>query len=347
MSGKIKVGINGFGRIGRLVFRVLRQRKDIFQVVAVNDVAAADTMAHLLKYDSTHGRYPESVTTDAAGNIVVGGDTIAMLGMKVSPAELPWDEYGVDIVLESTGVFRKQEQIEGHFSGAKNKGVKKVLLSVPPKGAIDKDKVAIVVLGVNGGDVKASHRIVSNASCTTNCLAPVVKVLHESFGLRHGFMTTVHGYTNDQAVLDQPHKDLRRARTAATNIIPTTTGAAAAVGKVMPELNGKLDGLAMRVPVANGSIVDLVAELEKPATAEQINAAIKKAAEGELKGILEYTEDLIVSTDIIGNPHSSIFDADSTKVLAGTNMVKVLSWYDNEWGYSNRCVDLMQKMMSL
>ena len=347
MSDKIRVGINGFGRIGRLVFRVLRQRKDQFEVVAVNDVASAATMAHLLKYDSTHGVYAESVETDAAGNMVVGGDTIAMLGMKVAPVELPWDEYGVDIVLESTGVFRKQEQVEGHFSGAKNQGVKKVLLSVPPKGDIDKDKFGIVVLGVNSGDLKASHRMVSNASCTTNCLAPVAKVLHENFGIKHGFMTTVHGYTNDQAVLDQPHSDLRRARTAATNIIPTTTGAAAAVGKVMPALNGKLDGIAMRVPVPNGSIVDLVVELDKDVTPEEVNAAVKKAAEGELKGILEYSEAPLVSTDIIGNPHSSVFDATSTKKLAGTQTLKILSWYDNEWGYSNRCVDLMANMMAL
>jgi len=347
MSDKIKVGINGFGRIGRLVFRVLRERKDQFEVVAINDVASAATMAHLLKYDSTHGVYGETVETDAAGNMVVGGDKVAMLGMKVAPVELPWDEYKVDIVLESTGVFRKQEQVEGHFSGAKNTGVKKVLLSVPPKGDIDEKKFGIVVLGVNSGDLTAEHRMVSNASCTTNCLAPVAKVLHENFGIKHGFMTTVHGYTNDQAVLDQPHSDLRRARTAAANIIPTTTGAAAAVGKVMPALDGKLDGIAMRVPVSNGSIVDLVVELEKPATSEDVNAAMKKAAEGELKGILEYTEDPIVSSDIVGNAHSSIFDAGSTKLLKGTQMMKILSWYDNEWGYSNRCVDLMGKMMAL
>ena len=327
-----KVGINGFGRIGRNVFKLLMEDSN-FEVVGINDLTDAKTLAHLLKYDSVYGVYPKDVkSTDDA--IIVDGKEVKVTAIK-NPAELPWKEQGVSLVLESTGVFRSKEQCMMHIEA----GAKKVLLSVPPKDAVD----AIVVVGVNDGELKDSDAIVSNASCTTNCLAPVAKVLHEKFGIKRGLMTTVHAYTNDQNVLDMPHKDLRRARAAAVSIIPTTTGAARAVGKVLPELNGKLDGMAMRVPVKDGSVVDLVVELDKQTTAEEINAAMKAAAEGPLKGILEYCEDPIVSNDVIGNPHSSIFDALSTTVLDG-NFVKVVSWYDNELGYSVRCVDLFKKM---
>ena len=343
--GKVRVGINGFGRIGRLVFRGMRARKDEFEVVAINDLGDAETMAHLLKYDSVHGRFGEEVHAEENA-IVVGGDHIPLLTVR-SPLDLPWDEYKTDMVLESTGVFRTQDAIAGHFSGAANKGVKKVILSVPPKGDVDPKTFAIIVLGVNDRTLTADHRIVSNASCTTNCLAPVVKVLDEAFGLTYGLVTTVHGYTNGQRILDLPHKDLRRARAAGLNIIPTTTGAAKAVGKVLPHLNGKLDGLAMRVPVPDGSIVDLVATFEKPVTKEAVNAAVKAAAEGPLKGILKYTEDPIVSSDVVGDSHSSVFDALSTMVLPDPHMVKILSWYDNEWGYSSRCVDLFDRVADL
>ncbi len=330
-----KIGINGFGRIGRNVFKLLMETKD-FEVAAVNDLTDAPTLAHLLKYDSVSGRFKGTVTAKE-GAMVVNGKEIKVLSVK-NPADLPWKAMGVDLVLESTGVFRSKEQCMLHVQA----GAKKVLLSVPPKDAVD----AIVVMGVNDDTLKPEHQIISNASCTTNCLAPVAKVLHETFGIKRGLMTTVHAYTNDQRVLDMPHKDLRRARAAAAAIIPTTTGAARAVGKVLPALNGKLDGMAMRVPVIDGSVVDLVAELEKEATKEEINAAIKAAAEGPLKGILEYCEDPIVSCDVIGNPHSSVFDADSTTVLGGGkgNFIKVVSWYDNEWGYSMRCVDLFRLM---
>ena len=325
-----KIGINGFGRIGRSVFRILMDNPE-FEVVGINDLTNAKTLAHLLKYDSIMGPFKGEVTSND-DSITVNGKKIAITAIK-NPAELPWGEKGADIVLESTGVFRAKAQCEMHIQA----GAKKVLLSVPPKDAVD------AVMGVNDSDLKGSDKIVSNASCTTNCLAPVAKVLHETFGIKRGLMTTIHAYTNDQPAQDQPHSDLRRARAAANSIIPTTTGAARAVGKVLPALNGKLDGMAMRVPVINGSVVDLVAELDKPATVEAINAAVKKAADGPLKGILQYTEDLIVSCDIIGNPHSSVFDADSTTVMDG-NFVKIVSWYDNEWGYSNRCVDLFKKM---
>jgi glyceraldehyde 3-phosphate dehydrogenase len=304
-----------------------------FEVVGINDLTSAKTLAHLLKYDSVSGVYKKDVSsTDDA--IIVDGKSIPVTAIK-NPAELPWGERGADIILESTGVFTAKAQCEMHLQA----GAKKVLLSVPPKDAVD----AIIVMGVNDSELKADHKIVSNASCTTNCLAPVAKVLHENFGIKRGLMTTVHAYTNDQQVLDMPHKDLRRARAAAYSIIPTTTGAARAVGKVLPALAGKLDGMAMRVPVIDGSVVDLVVELDKATTAADINAAVKKAANGPLKGILEYTEDPIVSCDIIGNPHSSVFDALSTTVMDG-NFVKIVSWYDNEWGYSNRCVDLFKKM---
>jgi glyceraldehyde 3-phosphate dehydrogenase len=328
----IKVGINGFGRIGRLVFRVLMDRKD-FEVVKINDITTASTLAHLLKYDSIHGKFKGDVSsTDNA--IIVNGKKITISAEK-DPANLKWKEIGVEGVIESTGVFTKRADIAKHLEA----GAKKVVLTVPAKDEID----ATIVLGVNDYMLKAEHQIVSNASCTTNCLAPVAKVLHENFGIVRGFMTTVHAYTNDQKILDLPHKDLRRARAAAVSIIPTTTGAAKAVGKVIPDLKGKLDGFALRVPVSDGSVVDLVAELKKPVTVEQVNKAMKQAAESSLKGILEYTEDPIVSCDIVGNSHSSIFDALSTMVMEG-NMVKVVSWYDNEWGYSCRVVDLLAKM---
>ncbi|HEX38197.1 MAG TPA: type I glyceraldehyde-3-phosphate dehydrogenase [Candidatus Cloacimonetes bacterium] len=329
----INIGINGFGRIGRLVFRIMMQRNN-FKVIAVNDITDAKTLAQLLKYDTTHGKYPGTIE-EQDGNLIVDGNVIKVYAIK-DPAELPWKELGVDVVVESTGVFRKREQIAKHLEA----GAKKVLLTVPAKDEID----ATIVLGVNDYMLKPEDKIVSNASCTTNCLAPVVKVLNDNFGVKYGLMTTVHAYTNDQKILDSPHKDLRRARTAAMNIIPTTTGAAKAAGKVIPELNGKLDGMAMRVPVQDGSIVDFLCILEKDATEEEINNAMRKASMNEMKGILEYSEDPLVSSDIIGNPHSSIFDSQLTKVMGG-NFVKVISWYDNEWGYSNRVVDLIELIM--
>ncbi|MGM0441302.1 MAG: type I glyceraldehyde-3-phosphate dehydrogenase [Elusimicrobiota bacterium] len=331
----LNVGINGFGRIGRQVFKRM-QSEGGFNVKAINDIADAETLAYLLKYDSVHGKYPGTVEAKE-NSIVVDGKEIKILNEK-DPAQLPWDKMGVDYVLESTGVFREREQIAKHLEA----GAKKVLLSVPAKDKID----ATLVLGVNDDTLKPEDKIVSNASCTTNCFAPVVKVLNEKFGIEKGLMTTVHGYTNGQAILDSPHKKLTRGRTAAANILPTTTGAAVAVGKVIPEMDGKLDGMAIRVPVPDGSVVDFVANLEQDVTEEDINNAMKEAAEGELKGILEYTEDPIVSSDIIDNPASSIFSAESTNVMDG-DQVKVLSWYDNEWGYSCRCVDLLKKMASM
>ena len=327
-----KIGINGFGRIGRNVFKVLLGESD-FQVVAINDLTDPKTLAHLLKYDSVYG--PFSGTVEAkADSIVVNGKEIKILAQK-DPANLPWGDLGVDFVLESTGHFTSKDDCLKHVAG----GAKKVLLTVPPKGDVD----AIIVMGVNDETLKATDQVISNASCTTNCLAPFAKVLHENFGIVRGLMTTVHAYTNDQKVLDMPHKDLRRARAAANAIIPTTTGAARAVGKVLPALKGKLDGMAMRVPVIDGSVVDLVVELGKKATADEINAAMKAAAEGPLKGILQYCEDEIVSRDVIGNSHSSVFDSKLTSVM-GDNFAKCISWYDNEWGYSNRCVGLFKKM---
>ena len=331
----IRVAINGFGRIGRLVFKVAQYDKDI-EFVAINDLTDAHTLAHLLKYDSVHGRYPETVKYE--GEYLVAGDRKTKVIAERDPSKLPWAELGVDVVVESTGVFRSREQLNKHL----NQGAKKVVLTVPAKDEIDNT----IVFGVNEDDLKASDQIVSNASCTTNCLGPVAKVLHDSFGIVRGLMTTVHGYTNDQRLLDLPHSDLRRARAAAANIIPTTTGAARAVGSVIPELKGKLDGIAMRVPVADGSIVDLVAELKKNTTVEEINAAMKKAADGPMKGVLEYCEDPIVSSDVIDNPHSSIFDSLATTVMDG-NFVKILSWYDNEWGYSCRTIDLVKKAAGL
>jgi glyceraldehyde 3-phosphate dehydrogenase len=330
----IRLGINGFGRIGRLVFRVAVQRKDI-EIVQVNDITDAPTLAHLLKYDSVHGVLNNDIR--AEGDYIIFDGKKIKVSAEKDPANLPWGKENVDIVVESTGVFRKRSEVAKHLEG----GAKKVILTVPAKDEID----ATIVLGVNDEALKPEHKIVSNASCTTNCLAPIAKVLNDKFGIKRGFMTTVHAYTNDQRILDLPHKDLRRARAAALSIIPTTTGAAKAVGKVIPELKGKLDGFSLRVPVSDGSVVDLVAELGKDVTIEEVNAAIKAAAEGKMKGILQYTEDPIVSIDVVGNSNSSIFDALSTMVLEGkSNFVKVVAWYDNEWGYSCRVVDLVEKM---
>ena len=330
----MKVAINGFGRIGRTVFRIIASRPDSdIEVVAINDLSDDDILAYLLEYDSVMGRFDQKVTvTD--GLMKVGGHEVAML-MERDPARLPWAELDVDVVIESTGVFRDRASLEKHLQA----GAKRVILTVPAKDKIDET----VVLGVNEENLDADDLIVSNASCTTNCLAPLVKVLDDAFGIRKGVMTTVHAYTNDQRLADVPHADLRRSRAATENIIPTTTGAAKAVGEVLPNLEGKLDGMAMRVPVPDGSTVDLVVELDQEVTVEEVNAAVKAAADGPLKNILEYNEDPIVSTDIIGNPHSSIFDAGGTHVLGG-NLVKVMSWYDNEWGYSNRVVDLIERL---
>ena len=325
----IKVGINGFGRIGRMVFKIMTERGG-FEVVAINDLTDAKTLAHLLKYDSTHGRFKGEVEAKEK-SIVVNGKEVEILSIK-NPAELPWKKEGAQVVIESTGVFREREKIALHLKA----GAEKAILTVPAKDEIDN----MIVLGVNDKDLKATDKIVSNASCTTNCLAPMVKVLNDTFGVENGLMTTIHAYTNDQRILDFPHKDLRRARAAAENIIPTTTGAAKAVGKIIKELSGKINGMAVRVPVKCGSLTDFVATLKKKATVEEINAAFKKAASGAMKGILEYTEDPIVSTDIIGNTHSCIFDSECTMVITG-NLVKVVGWYDNEWGYSSRVVDLI------
>jgi glyceraldehyde 3-phosphate dehydrogenase len=325
----VKVGINGFGRIGRNVVRAALGRNDV-EFVAVNDLTDTKTLAHLLKYDSVLGPLHEEVKVDGDA-ISVGGKKIKVFATK-DPAELDWASVGAQIVIESTGRFTDAKDASKHLRGP----VKKVIISAPAK-----NEDITIVLGVNDGSYDpAKHNIISNASCTTNCLAPVVKVLHDKFGIEKGSMTTIHSYTNDQNVLDFPHKDLRRARAAALNMIPTTTGAAKAIGLVMPQLKGKLDGYSMRVPTPDVSVVDLVAVLSKPATSEEINAALKAAAEGELKGILGYTEDPVVSTDMLHNPNSSIVDGQLTKVLDG-NLLKVVSWYDNEWGYSCRVVDLV------
>jgi glyceraldehyde 3-phosphate dehydrogenase len=330
----MKVAINGFGRIGRTVFRIIASRTDTdIDVVAINDLSDDDILAYLLEYDSVMGRFDQKVTVKD-GLMTVGGHEIAML-MERDPAELPWAELDVDVVIEATGVFRDRASLQKHLDA----GAKRVILTVPAKDAIDET----IVLGVNDENLDAGDLIVSNASCTTNCLAPLAKVLDDAFGIRKGVMTTVHAYTNDQRLADVPHADLRRSRAATENIIPTTTGAAKAVGEVLPDLDGKLDGMAMRVPVPDGSTVDLVVELDRDVTVEEVNAAVKAAADGPLKNILEYNEDAIVSTDIIGNPHSSVFDAAGTHVLGG-NLVKVMSWYDNEWGYSNRVVDLIERL---
>ncbi|MCB9890242.1 MAG: type I glyceraldehyde-3-phosphate dehydrogenase [Planctomycetes bacterium] len=326
----MKIGINGFGRIGRMVFRIMEGRSDM-EVVAINDLAPAASLGHLLKYDTVHGRFPHAVQA-TEGKLTVGHRDVAILSEK-DPANLPWSKFGVDFVVESTGFFTTQEACMKHVSA----GAPKVCLTVPPKGEIDR----MVVLGVNDDDLKASDKVISNASCTTNCLAPAAKVLHEKFGIVNGLVTTVHAYTNDQRIADMIHSDLRRARAGAQNIIPTTTGAARAVGKVLPALAGKLDGMAMRVPVPDGSVVDLVATLSKKVTKDEINKAFEDAASGPMRGILAYTEDPIVSSDIIGNPHSSIVDGLSTMVI--DNVVKIVTWYDNEWGYSNRVCDLVAK----
>ncbi len=331
----MRIAINGFGRIGRIVFRVLMEKRGM-EVVSINDLTDPGTLAHLLKYDTVHGRFPGKVRT-GKGWIAVDGQKIQITAER-DPALLPHKENRVDFVVESTGVFARRDDCAKHLEA----GAKKVLLTVPPKDEID----AMVVLGVNESTLKASDQIISNASCTTNCLAPLAKVLDENFGIVQGLMTTVHAYTNDQRILDFPHGDLRRSRAACENIIPTSTGAARAVGKVLPKLQGRLDGCAMRVPVKDGSVVDLVAEIKKKATREQINAAFQKAAKGPMKGIIEYTEDPIVSSDVIGASCSSLFDAGATMVL-GDKMVKLISWYDNEWGYSNRVVDLMKYAHSL
>ncbi len=335
----IKIGINGFGRIGRLVFRIMKEaeHKANFDIVGIHDLADASDLAHLLKYDTAHGRYPGNIEVKG-DKVVVDGDEINFFGGKCGPAEIDWGG-DVDVAVEATGIFRKRDTYGAHIG---RNGCKKVLLTVPSKDEID----ATIVLGVNDGDLKASHECISNASCTTNCLAPVAKVLNDSFGIEDGLMTTVHAYTNDQCVADMIHSDMRRARAAAMNIIPTTTGAAVAVGRVIPNLNGKLNGGALRVPVITGSLVDLTARLKKSVGVEDVNAAMKAAADGPMKGILAYCEDPIVSSDIIHDAHSSIFDAQSTMVMNG-NMVKVLSWYDNEWGYSNRVVELIAKAMSV
>ncbi|MEI3605586.1 type I glyceraldehyde-3-phosphate dehydrogenase [Pseudogracilibacillus sp. SE30717A] len=324
----VKVGINGFGRIGRNMFRQAL-KNDGVEVVAINDLTDANMLAHLLKYDSVHGRLDAEVKVDGE-DIVIDGKKIHVFSER-DPKNIGWKDHGVEVVIESTGRFTNRKDASKHLEA----GAKKVIISAP---ASDDDFT--VVMGVNEDQYDAdNHHIISNASCTTNCLAPFAKVLNEKFGIKRGLMTTVHAYTNDQQILDLPHSDYRRARAAAENIIPTSTGAAKAVGKVLPELNGKLNGMAIRVPVPDGSVVDLVAELEKDVTAEEVNQAFREAAEGELKGILEYSEEPLVSTDIVGNPHSSIVDAQSTMVLEGS-MVKVVSWYDNEMGYSARCVDL-------
>ncbi len=331
----VKIGINGFGRIGRSVFRILSDRDDV-EVVAINDLFENEQLVYLLKYDTVMGVFEKEVRADD-DFLYVNGHKIAMTAEK-DPAKIPWGKLGVDIVIESTGVFTKKEQLQKHLEA----GAKKVILTVPAKDEID----ATIVMGVNDDKLKPEHKLVSNASCTTNCLAPVAKILDEKFGIEEGFMTTVHAYTNDQRLADVPHKDFRRSRAATQNIIPTTTGAARTVGKVLPQLKGKLDGLAMRVPVPDGSIVDLVAKVrEKPDTAA-VNAAVREAAEGPLKSVVEYSEVPLVSTDIIGNPHSSVFDARSTKA-EGDGYVKVVAWYDNEWGYSNRVVDLIDRMVAV
>ena len=337
----IRVAINGFGRIGRLTFRGMLSRPDEFEVVAVNDLTDNRTLATLLKYDSVHRRYDKAVEYDDEYLIVDGKKVLALA--EPNPAKLPWKEHNVDVVIESTGIFasRATSQKAGYDTHL-SAGAKKVILSAPAKDEPD----LTVVLGVNDGQLTADMKCISNASCTTNCLAPVAKVLHEQFGIESGLMTTIHGYTNDQRVLDLPHKDLYRARAAAQNIIPTTTGAAKAVGLVIPDLKGKLTGIAMRVPVPTGSVVDLTVNLAKDADKESINAAVKAAAEGPLKGILAYVEDPIVSSDVIGDPHSSLFVPHFTQVL-GSRMAKVVSWYDNEWGYSCRTVDLVSKLGSL
>ncbi len=331
----VRVGINGFGRIGRSVFRILSDRDDI-NVVAINDLFDNEQLAYLLRYDTVMGRFDKKVSLDG-DKMLVGHlemEEVAMTAER-DPAELPWKKLGVDVVVESTGVFRTREPLEKHLEA----GARKVVLTVPPKDEID----FMGVLGVNDHLLEAGHKIVSNASCTTNCLAPLAKILDDEFGLEEGLLTTVHAYTNDQRLADVPHKSIRRSRAAAENIIPTSTGAARAVGKVLPRLAGKLDGIAMRVPVPDGSIVDLICRLDKSPSVDDVNGAVRRAAEGPMKRVVEYAVDPLVSSDIIGNPHSSIFDSLST-ASQGDGFVRVVSWYDNEWGYSNRVVDLIERI---
>ncbi len=331
----VKVGINGFGRIGRNLFRAAHAAGADLEFVAVNDITDTGTLAHLLKYDSILGRFPGEVEA-GEGLLTIDGKPLKVLSER-DPAALPWGDLGVDVVIESTGLFTGREDAAKHLAA----GAKKVIISAPAK-----EPDVTVALGVNfDSDYDPeNHHIISNASCTTNCLAPVAKVLNDSFGIEQGLMTTIHAYTADQRLQDMPHKDLRRARAAAVNLIPTTTGAAKAVGLVLPELNGKLNGCAMRAPVITGSIVDLVFTPSTPTDPDAVNAAVKAAAEGPMKGILSYTEDPIVSTDIVGDPHSSIFDSGQTMAIGEGKMIKVLAWYDNEWGYSNRCVELAGKV---
>jgi glyceraldehyde 3-phosphate dehydrogenase len=327
-----RIAINGFGRIGRTVIRIAKLRRH-FDVVAINDLAPADALAYNFKYDSVHGKYPGTVKL-VGDTLTIDDDPFKVLSEK-DPAKLPWKELGVDYVIESTGKFRKVDELMTHV----DQGARRVLVTVPTKDYLE----STVVLGVNDHVVTPDSKIVSNASCTTNCAAPIAKVLHESFGIKRGLLTTVHAYTADQRLVDTPHKDFRRSRHAALNIIPTSTGAAKAIGRVIPALDGRLDGMALRVPVPDGSLVDLTVELEKAVTVEQINAAMKAASEGPLAAILEYCEDQIVSSDIVGNSHSSIFDSGLTQIIDG-NFVKVIAWYDNEWGYSNRVADLIAKL---
>jgi glyceraldehyde 3-phosphate dehydrogenase len=334
-----KVGINGFGRIGRAVARIIMQRKGELELVAVNDLSDAKSLAHLFKYDTVMGKWAGTVEAKD-GNLVIDGKVVKVLAVK-NPAELPWKDMGVKVVLESTGIFRTAESPKGGYADHIKAGAKKVMLSVPAKDDID----ATIVLGVNDQMLTKDVNCVSNASCTTNCLAPLAKTLNDAFGIEQGFMTTIHAYTNDQRVADMIHSDLRRARAAAANIIPTSTGAAKAIGKVIPELSGKLDGFAIRVPIPVGSIVDLVVNVKKDVTVDAVNAALKAAAEGPMKGILVYCNEPIVSSDVVNNPASSIFDSLCTMVIGKT--VKAVSWYDNEWGYSNRSVDIMEKMAKL
>jgi glyceraldehyde 3-phosphate dehydrogenase len=328
----IKVAINGFGRIGRHVFRISQKNKNV-EIVAINDMFAPEQLALLLRYDSVYGGFDGTVES-GSGALKVNGKSVKVLSEK-DPSKLPWKDLGVQLVVESTGVFRKREQVAMHLAA----GAQKAILTVPAKDEIDRT----IVLGVNEEMLTPEDRIVSNASCTTNCLAPITKVLHDTFGIVRAFMTTVHAYTSDQRLVDTPHSDMRRARSAAINVIPTTTGAAKAIGKVIPALNGKMDGMAMRVPVPTGSIVDLVAEVDKSVSKDGINDAMRRAAEGPMKGILQYCTDPIVSSDVIRNPHSSIFDSLATMAIED-KLVKLVSWYDNEWGYSNRVVDLIGKL---
>jgi glyceraldehyde 3-phosphate dehydrogenase len=331
----VRVGINGFGRIGRSVLRILSDRPDV-EVAIINDLFDNDHLAYLLKYDTVMRIFPKEVTTDSE-SMTVAGRRILMTAEK-DPAKIPWGSHGVDVVVEATGKLLTREVLTKHLAA----GAGRVILTVPAKDEID----AMIVVGVNDATLTPAHRIVSNASCTTNCLAPIAMILDEAFGIEDGFMTTVHAYTNDQRLADVPHKDLRRSRAAAENIIPTTTGAARAVGKVLPRLKGRLDGMAIRVPVPDGSVVDLTCRLRRPVTAPEVNAAVKAAAEGPMRRIVEYSEVPLVSSDIIGNPHSSIFDALSTSA-AGDGYLKVVAWYDNEWGYSNRVVDLIDRLAAL